>query len=63
MNQNLEKELKIKSSNEGNSVKKKNNSIYTSKIAIRIGIEIIRDDSETRENQHKTILGKSRQVI
>jgi hypothetical protein len=26
-------------------------------------IHLIRDGSETRENQHKTILGKSRQVI
>ena len=36
---------------------------HNSKIAIRRGIEIIRDDSETRESQHKTILGKSRQVV
>ena len=35
---------------------------HNSSTAVRSGIEIIEDDSEARELQHKTILGKTRQI-
>ena len=31
--------------------------------SLKIGLEIIRDDPEARENHYETILGKTRQVI
>ena len=31
--------------------------------SLKIGLEIIRDDPETRENHYGTIIGKTRQVI
>ena len=36
---------------------------FTPGKSLRIGLEIIRDDPEARENHYETILGKTRQVI